>query len=66
MMVEGGLKKLQKLKDINQELQVEQNILLLQINQAENHLANESDTVYNLEKQRLELDAVSFIFFPLT
>lgn len=57
MTVEGGRKKLQNLKEINQQLQVEQNVLRLQVDQVEKNVAKQEDGVYNLEKQRLELEA---------
>lgn len=65
MTVEGGEKKVRGLKEINQQLQVEQNILQLQVDQVEKNVAKQENSVYNLERQRLELETVLYYFLLL-
>jgi len=59
LLRDGGQKQLKLSKSHNQEKQVEENILRLRVHQAEKAIAHEGDEVYSLEKQKLELDAVS-------
>jgi len=59
LLRDGGQKQLKLSKSYNQEKQVEENILRLRVHQAEKAIAHEGDKVYSLEKQKLELDAVS-------
>jgi hypothetical protein len=60
LLAEGGQKQLKLRKVHNQEKQVEENILRLRVAQAERAIAREGNKVYSLEKQKLELDAVSY------
>jgi hypothetical protein len=59
LLTEGGQKQLKLSKDCYQEKQVEENVLRLRVAQAEKVIAQEGDKVYSLEKQKLELEAVS-------
>jgi hypothetical protein len=60
LLRDGGQKHLKSSKAHNQEKQVEENILRLRVAQAEKAIAHEGDKVYSLEKQKLELDTVSY------
>lgn len=60
LLRDGGQKQLKLSKSHNQEKQVEENILRLRVDQAEKAIDREGDEVYSLEKQKLELDAVSY------
>ncbi|XP_033609697.1 coiled-coil domain-containing protein 39 isoform X2 [Cryptotermes secundus] len=57
LLTDGGQKQLKLNKVHNQEKQVEENILLLRVAQAERAIAQEGNKVHTLEKQKLELDA---------
>lgn len=59
LLRDGGQKQLRLSKSHNQEKQVEENLLRLRVYQAEKAIAHEGDEVYSLEKQKLELEAVS-------
>jgi hypothetical protein len=63
LLTDGGQKQLKLSKADNQAKQVEENILRLRVAQAEKAIAHEGDKVYSLEKQKLELDTVSFSLF---
>lgn len=60
LLTDGGQKQLKLSKVHNQEKQVEENILHLRVAQAERAIAQEGNKVHSLEKQKLELDAVSY------
>lgn len=61
--MEGGEKKLKYMVSQNEEKQVEESILGLRVSQAERLLANIDDKVYNLDKYRLQIEAVSMRTF---
>jgi hypothetical protein len=60
LLADGGQKQLKLSKVHNEEKQVEENILHLRVAQAERAIALEGNKVHSLEKQKLELDAVSY------
>jgi hypothetical protein len=60
LLSDSGQKQLKLGKVHNQEKQMEENILRLRVAQAERGIALEGNKVYSLEKQKLELDAVSY------
>jgi hypothetical protein len=60
LLIDGGRKQLKLSKIHDQEKQVEENILRLRVAQAERAIAQEGNKVFSLEKQKLELDVVSY------
>lgn len=61
LLLDGGEKRLKTAQSQNEERQVEENIMRLRVSQLERMTSNVSDKVYNLEKYRLHLEAVSMI-----
>ncbi|XP_070531224.1 coiled-coil domain-containing protein 39-like isoform X1 [Cardiocondyla obscurior] len=59
LLIDGGEKRLKIAQSQNEERQVEENIMRLRVLQLEGMISNMSDKVYDLEKYRLNLDAVS-------
>lgn len=59
LLMDGGEKTLKVAQSQNEEKQVEENILRLKVSQIEQMMSNVGDKVYNLQKYRLTLDAVS-------
>ncbi|KAG5345816.1 CCD39 protein, partial [Acromyrmex charruanus] len=59
LLLDGGEKRLKIAQSRNEEKQVEENIIRLQVLQLERMTSNVSDKVYDLEKYRLHLEAVS-------
>lgn len=59
LLIEGGEKQLKVIQASNEEKQVEENLLRLKVNQAEKLVSSIDGKVYNLEKYRLEIEAVS-------
>ena len=64
LLLDGGEKRLKTAQSRNEEKQVEENIMRLRVSQLERMTLNVSDKVYDLEKYRLHLEAVSY--FPIT
>lgn len=58
LLMEGGEKQLRVVKLRNEETQVNENILRLRISQAEQTVSNIENKVYNLEKYKLQIQAV--------
>lgn len=61
LLLDGGEKRLKVAQSRNEERQVEESIMRLRVSQLERMTSNVSDKVYNLEKYRLHLEAVSLI-----
>lgn len=61
LLMEGGEKQLKLVRIRNEEGQVNENILRLRICQAEQTISNIDNKVYNLEKYKLQIQAVSDI-----
>lgn len=59
LLLDGGEKRLKIAQSQNEERQVEENIMHLRVSQLERMTSNVSDKVYDLEKYRLHLEAVS-------
>lgn len=59
LLLDGGEKRLKIAQSRNEEGQVEENIMRLRVSQLERMTSNVSDKVYDLEKYRLHLEAVS-------
>lgn len=59
LLLDGGEKRLKTAQSRNEDRQVEENIMRLRVSQLERMTSNVSDKVYNLEKYRLHLEAVS-------
>lgn len=60
LLLDGGEKRLKVAQSRSEEKQVEENIMRLRVSQLERMTSNMSDKVYNLEKHRLHLEAVSY------
>ncbi|KYN18357.1 Coiled-coil domain-containing protein 39 [Trachymyrmex cornetzi] len=65
LLLDGGEKRLKIAQSRNGEKQVEENIIRLQVLQLERMTSNVSDKVYDLEKYRLHLEAVSDFLISL-
>lgn len=61
LLLDGGEKRLRIAQSRNEERQVEESIMRLRVSQLERMMMNVSDKVYDLEKYRLHLEAVSLI-----
>lgn len=61
LLLDGGEKRLKTAQSRNEERQVEENIMRLRVSQLERMTLNVSDKVYDLEKYRLHLEAVSLV-----
>ena len=59
LLTEGGEKQLKLIQNFNEEKQVEESLLRLKVNQAEKLMSNIDGKVYNLERYRLQIEAVS-------
>ena len=59
LLKEGGEKQLKVIQASNEEKQVEENLLRLKVNQVEKSMSSIDGKVYNLEKYRLQIEAVS-------
>lgn len=59
LLTNGSEKTLKAAQSHNEEKQVEENILRLKVSQIEQMMSSVGDKVYNLQKYRLTLDAVS-------
>jgi len=60
LLLDGGEKRLKIAQTQNEERQVEENIMRLRVSQLERITSNMSGKVYDLEKYRLHLEAVSY------
>ncbi|KYN38536.1 Coiled-coil domain-containing protein 39 [Trachymyrmex septentrionalis] len=65
LLLDGGEKRLKIAESRNEEKQVEENIIRLQVLQLKRMTSNVSDKVYDLEKYRLHLEAVSDFLISL-
>lgn len=65
LLLDGGEKRLKIAQSQNEERQVEENIMRLRVSQLEKMTSNVSDKVYDLEKYRLHLEAVSHFLIQL-
>lgn len=61
-LIDGGEKQLISLQTANEEKQIEENLLRLKVNQIEKLMSSIDGKVYNLEKYRLQIEAVRKIF----
>jgi len=59
LLVDGGEKRVKAARSRNEEKQVDENVMRLRVLQLEQITSNESDKVYDLEKYRLNLEAVN-------
>jgi len=59
LLLDGGEKQLKIAQSRNEERQMEENIMRLRVSQLKQMTSNVSDKVYDLEKYRLYLEAVS-------
>ena len=57
LMVEGGEKKLKQCNMENQEKLVEKSLVRMKIDQIERRIAKQNDTLYTLEKHRMDLES---------
>lgn len=56
--MEGAIKMLHTNKTLAQQHQVDENVLKVRLNHADNMLKQEGSNIYNLHKQQLELETV--------
>lgn len=56
---EGGMKQSVIAKQSSQQRQVDENMLRLSVNQLENTMKREDNSIFNLQKYRCELETVS-------
>lgn len=61
LLLDGGEKQLKLAQSRNEEKQMEENIMRLRVSQLKQITSNVSDKVYDLEKFRLYLEAVSHL-----
>jgi len=62
LLVDGGEKRVKAARSRNEEKQVDENVMRLRVLQLEQITSNESNKVYDLEKYRLNLEAVNRFF----
>lgn len=61
LLMNAGEKELKSAENRYEEKQVEESMLRLKVSQMEKMMTNIGNNVYNLERYRLELEAVSFL-----
>lgn len=60
LLIQGGEKRLEASRTLNEEKVIEKSILELRVVQAHKILSNFSSKVYTLEKYKLEIEQVTF------
>lgn len=66
LLMDAGEKQLKSAQNLYEEKQVEESLLRLKLLQMEKMISNLGNNVYDLERYRLELEAVSFFNATIT